>query len=55
MVSGFGKAVGPYVINGALTQLENDGSQALDDRIVLRPFPIAIADASSKPRGSSPS
>ncbi|MDX2181544.1 MAG: SIR2 family protein [Bryobacteraceae bacterium] len=48
IVSGFGEGVGPYVINGILTQLEKDGSQMLDDRVVLRPFPIAIADGAER-------
>ena len=47
----FGKVgVGPYVVNGILVQLEKDGTQMLDDRIVLRPFPIAIADAAERKR-----
>jgi hypothetical protein len=41
VVSGFGEGVGPYVVNGILAQLEHDGTQVLDDRIVLRPFPVA--------------
>ncbi len=50
IVSGFGEGVGPYVVNGILAQLEHDGTQVLDDRIVLRPFPIAIADAAERKR-----
>jgi hypothetical protein len=50
VVSGFGEGVGPYVLNGILAQLEHDGTQMLDDRIVLRPFPIAIADATERKR-----
>jgi hypothetical protein len=50
IVSGFGEGVGPYVVNGILTQLEKDGTQVLDDRIVLRPFPIAIRDAGERKR-----
>ena len=50
IVSGFGEGVGPYVVNGILAQLEKDGTQVLDDRIVLRPFPIAIADAAERKR-----
>jgi hypothetical protein len=50
IVSGFGEGVGPYVVNGILTQLEKDGTQMLDDRIVLRPFPIAIPDATERRR-----
>ena len=50
VVSGFGDGVGPYVVNGILTQLEHDGTQVLDDRVVLRPFPIAISDATVRKR-----
>jgi len=50
IVSGFGEGVGLYVVNGILAQLEKDGSQMLDDRIVLRPFPVAIADAAERKR-----
>jgi hypothetical protein len=50
VVSGFGLGVGPYVVNGILVQLEHDGTQVLDDRIILRPFPIAIADATERKR-----
>jgi hypothetical protein len=50
IVSGFGVGVGPYVVNGILAQLEKDGTQALDDRIVLRPFPIAISNAAERKR-----
>jgi hypothetical protein len=50
VVSGFGEGVGPYVVNGMLSQFEKDGSQVLDDRIVLRPFPIAITDAAERKR-----
>jgi hypothetical protein len=48
IVSGFGDGVGPYVVNGILVQLEHDGTQILEDRIILRPFPIAIADATER-------
>jgi hypothetical protein len=50
VVSGFGLGVGPYVLNGLLGQLEKEGTKQLDDRIVLRPFPIAIADAAERKR-----
>jgi len=50
IVSGFGEGVGPYVLNGILSQLEHDGTQILDDRIILRPFPIAIANAAERKR-----
>jgi len=50
IVSGFGQGVGPYVLNGLLAQLEHEGTQVLDDRIVLRPFPIAISDPTERKR-----
>ena len=50
IVSGFGLGVGPYVLNGILAQLAKDGTQQLDDRIVLRPFPVAIPDAAERKR-----
>jgi hypothetical protein len=50
IVSGFGQGVGQYIVNGILAQLEREGSQSLDDRIVLRPFPVAISDATERKR-----
>jgi hypothetical protein len=48
IVSGFGLGVGPYVLNGLLQELEKQGTRVLDDRVVLRPFPIAIADPAER-------
>lgn len=50
VVSGFGLGVGPYVVNGILEQLEHEGTQSLDDRIILRPFPIAMSDPVQRKR-----
>lgn len=50
IVSGFGLGVGPYVLNGILEELDHEGTQLLDDRAVLRPFPIAISDAAERKR-----
>ena len=50
IVSGFGEGVGPYVVNGILEQLEREGTQLVDDRIVLRPSPIGITDAVERRR-----
>ena len=50
VVSGFGLGVGPYVLNGVLEELEAEGTQSLDDRVTLRPFPIAIADPAIRKR-----
>lgn len=45
IVSGFGVGIGPLVVNGALEAAEREGSRDLHDRLTLRPFPVAIADA----------
>jgi hypothetical protein len=50
IVSGFGQGVGPYVVNGILAHLEGAGTQIVDDRMILRPFPIAISDATERRR-----
>jgi hypothetical protein len=50
IVSGFGQGVGPYVVNGILSQLEREGTQVLDNRMILRPFPIAISDETERKR-----
>jgi Sir2- and TIR-associating SLOG family len=47
-LSGFGLGVGPYVLNGLLQELEKQGTRVLDDRVVLRPFPIAITDPAER-------
>lgn len=44
VVTGFGLGIGPYLLNGVLEGLERDGTQALHDRVTLRPFPQGIAD-----------
>lgn len=44
IVSGFGLGIGPYVVNGVLKQLESEGTQLIDDRILMRPFPYGITD-----------
>jgi hypothetical protein len=50
IVSGFGLGVGEHAINGILEQLDKEGTQLLDDRIVLRPFPFAISDPVERKR-----
>ena len=50
VVSGFGLGVGSYVVNGILEQLDHEGTQMLDDRIVLRPFPFDISDPKERKR-----
>jgi hypothetical protein len=50
VVTGFGFGVGPYVLNGILEELDEQGTRQLDDRVVLRPFPIAITDPMTRKR-----
>ncbi|MCB2141125.1 SIR2 family protein [bacterium] len=50
VVSGFGLGVGSYVVNGILEQLDHEGTQMLDDRIILRPFPFDISDPKERKR-----
>jgi hypothetical protein len=50
IVSGFGLGVGPYILNGILRELDVEGTRLLDDRIILRPFPVAIRDAVERKR-----
>ena len=50
IVSGFGLGTGPYVLNGILNELDDEGTRLLDDRVVLRPFPIAISDPAERKR-----
>ena len=50
IVSGFGEGVGTYVVNGILEQLDREGTQLFDDRIVLRPFPLGISNAAQRER-----
>jgi Sir2- and TIR-associating SLOG family/SIR2-like domain len=44
VVSGFGLGIGSHVINGILKQLEREGTELVDDRMILRPFPFNISD-----------
>jgi Sir2- and TIR-associating SLOG family/SIR2-like domain len=50
VVSGFGQGVGSFVLNGILERLDVEGTRMIDDRIVLRPFPIAISNAAERTR-----
>jgi hypothetical protein len=50
IVSGYGLGIGAYVLNGILEELDDEGTRLLDDRVVLRPFPIAISDAAERKR-----
>jgi hypothetical protein len=44
LVSGFGRGVGSFVLNGALDALDAEGSYSLHDRVILRPFPQSGID-----------
>jgi len=46
VVSGFGLSVGSHVVNGILEQLDREGTRLLDDRVILRPFPLHISNPS---------
>jgi hypothetical protein len=48
VVSGFGLGVGPDVINGVLDQLDREKTRVVDERLVLRPFPLGITNASER-------
>jgi hypothetical protein len=50
IISGFGLGVGSFVLNGVLTELEAAASQSLEDRLILRPFPLAISDPAERKR-----
>jgi hypothetical protein len=50
IVSGFGLGVGPFVVNGVLEQLDREGTQVLQERVILRPFPQGIADPTERNR-----
>jgi hypothetical protein len=50
IVSGFGLGIGPYALNGVLQELESEGTRTLDDRVILRPFPVAISNAGERKR-----
>lgn len=50
VVSGFGVGIGSHVVNGVLEQLEIDKTKMLDDRLILRPFPFALQNASERKR-----
>jgi len=45
IVSGFGLGVGSFVLNGVLHKLAEEGTQLLDDRLVLRPFPQEVKNS----------
>ena len=50
IVTGFGLGVGPYVVNGVLEQLDAEGTQIIDDRVIMRPFPQGITNAAERKR-----
>jgi hypothetical protein len=44
VVTGFGLGVGPYLLNGVMEGLTENGTHAIHDRVTLRPFPQGISD-----------
>jgi hypothetical protein len=50
IVSGAGQGVGPHVVNGVLDALERENTRVLSERLILRPFPLAIADLTERKR-----
>jgi hypothetical protein len=50
IVTGFGVGVGPYIVNGALAELEKENTQIIDDRIVMRPFPLGFPKPAERQR-----
>ena len=48
VVTGFGRGIGPYLLNGVLEALEAEGTHVLDDRVILRPFPQGRLDGEQK-------
>jgi len=50
IVSGYGLGVGAHVTNGVLDQLDREGTRVVDDRLIMRAFPLEIRDASERKR-----
>jgi hypothetical protein len=50
LVSGAGLGVGTHMINGLLDALNRENTRVLTERLILRPFPLAITDASERTR-----
>lgn len=50
IVSGLGQGVGIYAANGVLAALEREKTRVLSERLVLRPFPLSIADRAERQR-----
>jgi hypothetical protein len=48
LISGFGIGVGPFLLNGALDALKEEGSYSLADRVTLRPFPQGLAEPTER-------
>lgn len=48
LITGFGKGVGTYLINGALESLFSIPSRRFDDKLILRPFPQMGADTKAQ-------
>jgi hypothetical protein len=50
IVSGAGQGVGTHAVNGVLDALEHENTRVLSERLILRPFPVAIADPTERKR-----
>ena len=50
VVSGAGQGVGAHTANGVLDELERENTRVISERLILRPFPLAIADAAVRRR-----
>jgi hypothetical protein len=44
VISGSGQGVSEHVVNGAIDQIESEGTRVIDDRLTVRPFPRRVGD-----------
>jgi hypothetical protein len=50
IASGFGLGIGSAVVSGATQQIYSTTRRSLEEQLVLRPFPIGIADPAKRQR-----
>ncbi len=50
VVSGGGQGVGAHTANGVLDELQRENTRVISERLILRPFPLAIADVAERKR-----
>lgn len=50
ITSGFGLGIGGAVVTGAVQQIYSTRHRSVDEQLMLRPFPIGIADAAEQKR-----